>query len=44
MFMKGKKAELGSSPEECHGSTAADRKLICWLAGDYICNINASTY
>lgn len=44
LFMKGKKAELGSSPEECHRSMAADKKLICWLAEDCICNINAATY
>lgn len=44
LFMKGEKAEIGSSPEECHRSTAAGSKLICWLAEDYICNINASTY
>lgn len=44
LLMKGGMAKLGSSPEECHRSTAADKKLICWLAEDFICNRNAATY
>lgn len=44
LFMKGMKAELGRSPEECHRSMAADKKLICWLAEDCISNRNAATY
>lgn len=44
LFMKGTKAELGRSPEECHRSMAADKELICWLAEDCICNRNAATY